>query len=194
MERVDQHPTIQTLRTIAPPYLHLLTAARIEVNRICSVAGFGGLVARHLRARRMTTVHGLWDEFAAAFQFPWYFGYNWAAFDECLSDDMDWLPLTGYVIGIMDAEALLTEEQSRLRVFIEIVQDAGETYRQPMVRGDSTDRLALPFHAVFQAEESQMAQLRERLLAAGAMLDDILPLPPIRKRPLPLDLGAASVP
>ncbi len=161
MERIAQHPTLQTLRTIAPPYLHLLTSARVEVNRISTVSRLQGLEGRLLRGRRMKTVDGLWDEFAAAFQFPWYFGYNWAAFDECLGDDMDWLPLTGYVLGIMDAEALLT----------------GEVYRHARSVGDSTDRPALPFHAVFQAEESQMTQLRERLLAAGAILDDIAPLP-----------------
>ncbi len=187
MERIAQHPTLQTLRTIAPPYLHLLTSARVEVNRISTVSRLQGLEGRLLRSQRMKTVDGLWDEFAAAFQFPWCFGYNWAAFDECLGDDMDWLPLTGYVLGIMDAEALLTEEQSGLGVFVKILQKSGEAYRVPIARGDSADRPALPFHAVFQAEESQMAQLRERLLAAGAILDDIAPLPPIRKRSLPLD-------
>jgi hypothetical protein len=44
------------------------------------------LVVRSVRGRKMTTTAQLYDEFAAALQFPPYFGENWAAFDECLSD------------------------------------------------------------------------------------------------------------
>jgi hypothetical protein len=49
------------------------------------------LVVRTLRGVKMQTVQQLFDEFAAALQFPWYFGENWAAFDECLTD-LAWLP------------------------------------------------------------------------------------------------------
>lgn len=50
------------------------------------------LTIRAVRGRKMRTVHGLFDEMAAALQFPYYFEENWAAFDECLAD-MDWLPM-----------------------------------------------------------------------------------------------------
>ena len=40
----------------------------------------------HLRGRKMTTLRQLFDEFAAALQFPYYFGANKDAFDECLSE------------------------------------------------------------------------------------------------------------
>ncbi|QIS02446.1 hypothetical protein F5X71_09020 [Nocardia brasiliensis] len=46
----------------------------------------------HVRGQRMRTTTELFAEFAAAFQFPWYFGQNWAAFDECMTDLDDWLP------------------------------------------------------------------------------------------------------
>ena len=48
------------------------------------------LTVRTVRGRKMRTVGRLFDEMAAALQFPHYFGENWPAFDECLAD-IDWL-------------------------------------------------------------------------------------------------------
>ena len=42
----------------------------------------------------MRTLETLYDEMAAALQFPQYFGENWPAFNECLSE-MDWLSPRG---------------------------------------------------------------------------------------------------
>jgi len=39
-----------------------------------------------VRGRKMRTVTGLFDEMAAALQFPSYFGESWPAFDECFAD------------------------------------------------------------------------------------------------------------
>lgn len=45
-----------------------------------------GLAARVVRGRKARTLGGLFDEFAAALQFPLYFGENKDAFNECISD------------------------------------------------------------------------------------------------------------
>jgi hypothetical protein len=44
--------------------------------------GDAGLTVRMTRGRKMRTVDGLFDEMAAALQFPCYFGANWDAFSE----------------------------------------------------------------------------------------------------------------
>jgi hypothetical protein len=61
-------------------------AADIETGWIES-----GLTVRIVRGRKMRGYQGLFDEFSAALQFPWYFGENGNAFDECLAD-LSWLP------------------------------------------------------------------------------------------------------
>jgi hypothetical protein len=68
-----------------------------------------GLTVRTIRGRKMGTVDGLFDEVAAALQFPHYFGVNWPAFDECLAD-MDWLAMNvGIVVLILEAEHVLAD-------------------------------------------------------------------------------------
>jgi Barstar (barnase inhibitor) len=57
----------------------------------------------------MRTVERLFDEMAAALQFPYYFGENWPAFAECLAD-MEWLPLAvGIVVLIYDTTEVLSD-------------------------------------------------------------------------------------
>jgi len=44
----------------------------------------------YLRGKRCCTETDFLLEVAASFQFPYYYGENWAAFDECIQD-LDWL-------------------------------------------------------------------------------------------------------
>lgn len=47
----------------------------------------------------------LFKTISTALNFPDYFGNNWDAFEECLSD-MEWLPTKSYVLMLFDAENL----------------------------------------------------------------------------------------
>src|SRR6266852_9437625 len=106
--RIDQ------LYNTDAPFLHVAQTSASEITNFAwsltehdslSVAG------RFLRGMKMTTVSALFDEFAAALQFPSYFGENWDAFDECLTD-LDWLPAEGYVLLITNSTHLLEAEPS----------------------------------------------------------------------------------
>lgn len=69
-----------------------------------------GYRVRELRGTKMRTVAGVFDEFAAALQFPYYFGANKDAFDDCLRDLDDCLgSAEGYVVVIRDADQLLAD-------------------------------------------------------------------------------------
>jgi hypothetical protein len=128
-----------------------------------------GLTVRVVRGRKMRTVQGLFDEFAAALQFPWYFGDNWAAFDECVAD-LEWLPpRSGYVVVISDArEVLVTATATELGVLVTTLTDAWSGLGTPVTRGEWWDRPAVPFHVVLAVDAGDSAAVRERWVAAGA--------------------------
>lgn len=71
---------------------------------------------RHVRGRRMPTVAALFDEFAAALQFPYYFGRNKDAFDECFGEIGDTVGDDAAVL-VLDADALLNEQPTQLSWF-----------------------------------------------------------------------------
>lgn len=128
-----------------------------------------GLTVRVVRGRKMRTVDDLFDEFAAALQFPYYFGENWPAFDECLSD-MDWLPTSvGIVVVIVDpAEVLADEPEVELGVLVRLITHAADTYSEPIDAGEWWDRPALPFHVVLHSSAEDVAVVLGRWQAAGA--------------------------
>lgn len=114
-----------------------------------------GFMSRTLRGDKMRTAEGLFDEFAAAFQFPGYFGRNWNAFDECLGQ-MDYVdPGKGIVILIYRPDELLADDPKDRTVFSEVLTDLSEEYSKAINFGEWSDRPALPFHVVFHAPPDQ---------------------------------------
>lgn len=86
-----------------------------------------GFRVRELRGSRMRTVPALYDEFAAALQFPYYFRPNKDSFDECLLDIDDTLGAAkGYVLAIRDADQLLAETPEEREWFASVVEECAD--------------------------------------------------------------------
>jgi hypothetical protein len=146
----------------------------IESVQDATTAMFGWrdarLVVRTVRGHKMRHVASLYDEFAAALQFPWYFGENWAAFDECIKD-LAWLPPeAGYVIVLTDPLLVLEEGPADFTMFVRLLSEAVEEWATPVQAGEWWDRPPVPFNVVLAANETEVADVRERWTKAGAHL------------------------
>lgn len=128
-----------------------------------------GLTARVVRGRKMRTVGGVLDEFAAALQFPLYFGENKDAFNECISE-LEALPAgEGYVVMITEPEQVLADEDAReLNWLARALVSAAEEWAQPVDLGEWWDRPAVPFHVVLAGERGQVESAARRWSRAGA--------------------------
>lgn len=112
---------------------------------------------------------GLFDEFAAAFQFPYYFGENWAAFRDCISD-LAWLPFTpGVVVLVYGADEVLADAHpAELTTLVQTLATAAAEFAETVSEGEWWDRDPVPFHVVLQGVgEGDF----ERWRAAGARLE-----------------------
>jgi len=116
----------------------------------------------------------LFDEFAAALQFPWYFGANGNAFDECITD-LSWLPPgIGYVFVLTDpAETLADTDDGGLAWLVRSLSRAVAGWGRPVEAGSQWDRPSVPLHVVLQADESTEERVRAIWAAAGAPLGSI---------------------
>jgi hypothetical protein len=110
---------------------------------------------RWLMGSRMQDKAALLDECAAALQFPWYFGSNWDAFDECMRQmivpDFDRI-----VILIYDAGLVLLRAPNELRTFVELITAAQTVFASPLGQGTPWDHPAMPLQIILQmhAKES----------------------------------------
>lgn len=69
-----------------------------------------GRYAAYIRGTRCATDAGFLKEISAAMQFPDYFGENWNAWEECMTD-LDWLSFSSITLVIDDYEVLFEEEK-----------------------------------------------------------------------------------
>lgn len=130
-----------------------------------------GLTARVVRGRKMRTRGGLLDEFAAALQFPLYFGENEDAFNECIAE-LETLPAgNGYVIAITEPDELLAEEDaSAFEWLVGSLRSAAKSWAQPVEMGEWWDRPAVPFHIVLAGCRGQVEDTVRRWSSAGVVV------------------------
>jgi hypothetical protein len=95
---------------------------------------------RFARGRKMRIVRDLFDELAAACQFPYYFGENWPAFAECLGD-LDWMNSLRFVLIITEFEEVLADEKHEIPAFGRSLVSAINEYNRGRKNLESQDSL-----------------------------------------------------
>lgn len=63
--------------------------------------------------------------FAQALKFPAYFGNNWDALDECLSD-LEWLDAPGWVLVITGAKQFARRDEESLSTTLDVLRGVAE--------------------------------------------------------------------
>jgi hypothetical protein len=64
-----------------------------------------------------------------ALRFPEWFGHNWDALTDCLTD-MGWLPATGYVIILDRCDGIHARSESDFVTCLQIFQDSADVWRE----------------------------------------------------------------
>jgi len=154
------------------PWAHLLVSTERVADDTASRDGAIGIapVVRILRGVRCQDVDHLFQEWAAAFQFPYYFGNNWDAFEECIGD-LSWLPAKGYVAVVTQAHLLLRQSDQALATLAEVFNGVAREWRMPSSPANRPLRPPTPFRVVFHAEPDHAAAATTRLQLAGVSIN-----------------------
>lgn len=153
--------------TVSSPFFALSSEAK-EVSNGARGWLDSALVVRAIRGRKARTLEGFFDEFAAAFQFPYYFGENWAAFRDCMTD-LDWLPFQpGVVVLLYGADEVLADAHpAEMHTLVQALATAAKEFAEAVNDGEWWDRDPVPFHVVLQGlADSDFVRWRD----AGAIL------------------------
>jgi hypothetical protein len=151
-------------RTV-PPWLYTLAASDPETAELAySLEDHptAKVVVRTLRGKRMKTDEQVFNEASAALQFPWYFGENWPAFDECIAD-LSWLPGDVYILIIAQANLVLPGDDEGFRILMRTLASAGQEWSTADPGWVKPVPAARPFHAILQSPRGHVASLEDRL-------------------------------
>jgi RNAse (barnase) inhibitor barstar len=110
-------------------------------------------------AEKCRTKESLFSELTKTLMFPSYFGNNWDAFDECLSD-LSWLPHQSHLFIIHDAPRLL-ELGEDLETFVDILREASAEWSDSHPEGT--------FKVVLTVSKHDESALRNMLENVGRM-------------------------
>ena len=133
------------------------------------------VAVRFLRGHRCTTRDALFQEWAAALQFLWYFGWNWDAFDECIAD-LEWLAADAYLLVVTNILDVLARDVEQRGTFFAVLADAATSWTTPdagetTIDVDGTRRPrrppARPFRVIFQSNAAEEPTAAARLHEAG---------------------------
>lgn len=86
------------------------TIAKSDIYRQICVATQKGEYIAYIRGKRCRTEESFFAEISASFQFPYYFGENWAAMDECLCD-LEWLHVRRIFVIIDDFSCMFSGQE-----------------------------------------------------------------------------------
>jgi hypothetical protein len=150
-----------------PPWIATYSAMPKDAYELAWNLQQTGAVARALRGPKMTTLGGFYAEVGAALQFPDYFGENWAAFDECLTD-LAWLRGPAIVLLVTVANLLFRVEGfDSLPTLFKIAQSAGKAWATAADQDKPWGHGSVPFHLLLQVRGDAFDQWNRRLARFG---------------------------
>lgn len=123
------------------------------------------ITAKMIRGQNCVTTDKLFDEFSAAFQFPYYFGENWDAFDECIND-LEWMRSDAYVVCISNSEKLLTLPGNDFELFVNILDSAAKEWGVGREYG-AISTSPTPFNIVLHCTNGKEGAIIEKFHALG---------------------------
>ena len=99
---------------------------------------------------KITDKDGFLDAIGKALDFPDWYGHNWDALADCLTD-LSWMAADGYVIVLDHADAFARANPTDFATALSIFQDAADTWRED----------GIPFWALIGTATDGIAWLRE---------------------------------
>jgi len=129
-----------------------------------------------VRGEKATDEARFFDELAAALQFPYYFGENWNAADECITD-LYWLSGSSFLFIFDSAHYLLSESDRGFRILLDVLTDAHDRWHRETADFGADGRRPIAFQSILACEPDAVGALTQRIRAANATVARLVPKP-----------------
>ncbi|MFG2651643.1 barstar family protein [Streptomyces sp. NPDC048436] len=130
--------------TDSPPWLSL-SPSDSRISAAEALPPSGSFYAARMSGREMLDADGVFTQFYEHLRLPDYFGWNWNALYDCLSD-LNWIPAARYLLIVDDAEHVLSDNPSERHDFLRTLFRAAESWA---AKPDLPNRKKATFRVVF---------------------------------------------
>jgi RNAse (barnase) inhibitor barstar len=114
-----------------------------------------GLLFACFHGERMKDLPGFYTEIAAVLQFPSYFGRNFDALYDCLTD-LGWLSFKSILFVFTNSEQILSECSAGEReVFGEVLKDTCDFWVNPHNADKDWGHSSVPFHVILRFQDEK---------------------------------------
>ena len=127
------------------PWVHELSAE--DARDVIRDADANGALVIHLDGSKMRSVEELLTEYVREFRFPEYFGWNWDAFDECMTG-LEGRPSRAYLTVITNAGQLLQDEPDAAPTFRRLLEDIGQSWANSFALDEAWGGGEVPFNTI----------------------------------------------
>jgi len=159
---------VQWLTFVAPTaaWACVAVGTREQMEGFLATRPDSEMVVRSVNGAKCSTHESLFKEWASVLDFPGYFGHNWDAFHDCMTD-MSWLPGSSYTVVVSDFDKVLPGTELNYKLFLESLEDSAKagvrTVGWPPGVSERPGRLTFVFHV----EESNVVAVDSRLSDTG---------------------------
>jgi RNAse (barnase) inhibitor barstar len=114
-------------------------------NRVAALSRLKGLQDFDVDCSSVRSKRRLMEALAAGLALPDYFGANWDALADCLTD-LEWMPAPGYVLMLRGLTGLARQSPKDYAILLEVLFDAAQFWREAGV----------PFYVLLAGEASEL--------------------------------------
>jgi RNAse (barnase) inhibitor barstar len=118
-----------------------------DIGIIKNAAAENGLEFLYVDLKKVTGKKGLLKKFSLALNFPDYFGMNWDALGDCLTD-MSWKPAAGYVLLFSNFRVFAEKNPEDMKIAGNIFDSSANYWKQKKV----------PFYIILSEKVSSTAR------------------------------------
>lgn len=158
-------PAPDTLLSPTPPWVIKVDLRSDAAKNSIQGAGQVGVVI-NLDGASARTLDDFFSLLSERLEFPDYFGSNWPALKDCLTD-LEWLPANFYCLVFKNSDLLFKDEPIERKAFIATMKSVAEEWAAPVALGEWWDRPAVPFHTVLDLGVSSWGP--DRLTEVGTL-------------------------
>ncbi|GAA6623321.1 barstar family protein [Scytonema sp. NUACC26] len=115
------------MQTVIPKPEIMATRKQV-IDKIIEELAEQGIQVFYLNGREISSKETFLRKAAEAMQFPTYFGGNWDAFDECITD-LTWFPAKSYVLLYERPDIFAQAEPTEWQIAVDILRSAEEYWQ-----------------------------------------------------------------